>query len=77
MNNSSKISEGLELQDKVLVIEDLEFTPHDYLIPKMLSYCDGNKGIEEIAKILSLDKSVLLFVLSKMRQDGILRKIDT
>ena len=77
MNNSGKSSEGLTLQDKVLVIKDIEFGPHDYIVPKMLSYCDGKKSIEEIAKTLSLDESVVLFVLKKLQQNGILGKIDT
>jgi len=76
MTKSSISGEGLTLRDKVLVIKDLEFSPHDHIFPKMLSYCDGNKSIEEIAKILSLDKDVLLFVLYKLLRDGILRKID-
>ncbi len=54
MNNSGKSSEGLNLQDEVLVIKNIEFGPHDYIVPKMLSYCDGRKVLKRLQKLFLL-----------------------
>jgi hypothetical protein len=62
----------LPLQDRMIVKNEIEFGKHDYIMPKLLSQCDGIKSIEEICKKECLCENAVLFLMNIFYRDGVL-----